>query len=188
MRTIAALSFFAAMSTSVAVAANPVTAVVETSMGNMKLELYPDKAPATVQNFVNYAKKGFYDGTIFHRVIDGFMIQCGGFTPDMKEKPTDAKIKNESANGLTNDMYTLAMARTPDPHSATSQFFINTSNQNGFLNRASARDGWGYCVFGKVVDGTDVVNKISKVQTGNAGPHGDVPLKPIVITNVTIVE
>lgn len=159
--------------------------VMSTSMGDIKIELYPNEAPITVENFLTYARDGFYDGTIFHRVIPGFMIQGGGFTQDMNQKPTRAPIKNEADNGLGNETGTLAMARTMVVDSATSQFFINLSN-NDFLNHGS-RD-FGYAVFGKVVEGMDVVNKIVQVQTGNKGPHQNVPVKPVVIESVRVVE
>ena len=163
-----------------------VTVKMETSMGDITLELDGDKAPETVANFVEYANAGFYDGTIFHRVIAGFMIQGGGFDGDMKQKETRAPIKNEADNGLKNDTGTIAMARTPDPNSATAQFFINVKD-NGFLNHSSpSPQGWGYCVFGRVVDGMDVVDKIKGVQTGNAGYHSDVPVEDVVIESVTV--
>lgn len=161
---------------------------LQTSMGDITLELDGEKAPATVENFVQYVKDGFYDGVIFHRVIDGFMIQGGGFTPDMKQKPTRAPIKNEADNGLKNDVYTIAMARTPDPHSASAQFFINVKD-NDFLNfSAPTPSGWGYAVFGKVIDGSDIVDAIAKVNTGNFGPFGDVPLEPVIITKAEVLE
>jgi peptidyl-prolyl cis-trans isomerase B (cyclophilin B) len=161
---------------------------LETSMGDIFLELDDKKAPKTVANFINYVQKGHYDGTIFHRVIDGFMIQGGGMTADMKEKPTDAPIQNEADNGLTNDPYTVAMARTSDPHSATAQFFINVK-KNDFLNHTGKNDrGWGYAVFGKVVKGQGVVNKMKAVPTGRAGMHDDVPKEAIVINKAEVVE
>lgn len=160
--------------------ANP-SVYISTSEGDMIVELYEDKAPGTVANFLRYVDEEFYDNTIFHRVIDGFMIQGGGFTPQMKEKPTHEPIENEADNGLTNEQYTLAMARTPDPHSATAQFFINVSD-NDFLNhRGKSMEGWGYCVFGKVVEGTETVDAIRKVKTGSFGPHDDVPKESVVI-------
>jgi cyclophilin family peptidyl-prolyl cis-trans isomerase len=164
---------------------NP-TVIVETSMGRMKVELYQDRAPGTVKNFLQYVDAKFYDGTIFHRVIPSFMVQGGGFTPDMNEKDTRAPIQNESANGLSNLRGTLAMARTPDPHSASSQFFINlpSDQRNQFLDRAQARDGWGYCVLGKVIEGLDTIDKIAAVPTGNRGPHPNVPVEPVVIKSV----
>jgi len=155
---------------------------LETSMGEIYLELDEAKAPKTVANFLAYVNKGHYDGTIFHRVIDGFMIQGGGMTPDMKEKPTVEPIENEADNGLKNDPYTVAMARTSDPHSATAQFFINVK-KNDFLNHSAKNDrGWGYAVFGKVIKGQGVVNKIKAVATGRTGMHDDVPKEAIVIT------
>lgn len=160
--------------------ANP-KVVLETTKGNMTLELYPDKAPKTVENFLTYVDDGFYNGTIFHRVIPGFMIQGGGFTSEMQQKKTRETIPNEAANGLKNQKGTIAMARTPDPHSASSQFFINVAD-NDFLNFQDATEqGYGYCVFGQVVDGMDVAEKIVKVKTGRHGPHGDVPTEPIAI-------
>jgi peptidyl-prolyl cis-trans isomerase B (cyclophilin B) len=150
--------------------------------GVVTLELDAEKAPKTVANFIQYVKDGHYDGTIFHRVIDGFMIQGGGFDAKMNQKPTRATITNEADNGLKNDKYTVAMARTSAPHSASAQFFINGTNNN-FLNfRAPTQDGWGYAVFGKVVSGTEIVDKISKVATGNKGGHGDVPRDDILVT------
>jgi peptidyl-prolyl cis-trans isomerase B (cyclophilin B) len=164
----------------------PVTVRMQTNMGTIVLELNSEKAPATVGNFVDYAKSGFYDGTVFHRVIPDFMIQGGGFEPGMNQKPTRASIKNEADNGLTNDNGTIAMARTSDPNSATSQFFINVKD-NEFLNYTSPTpQGWGYCVFGKVVEGMDVVQKIEKVATGSRGMHQDVPTEDVVIEKVTV--
>ena len=157
---------------------------LSTSLGNIILELDADKAPITVENFLSYAKSGYYNGTIFHRVIDGFMIQGGGFDASMKQKSTENPIKNEANNGLKNNKYTIAMARTSIPDSATSQFFINVNN-NDFLNYPG-QDGWGYCVFGKVTEGTDVVDKIQKVATGNSAGHQDVPREAVTILNVTI--
>ncbi len=157
---------------------------LKTSMGTMRLELYPEKAPKTVENFLKYVRDGQYNGTIFHRVIPGFMIQGGGFTPDLKQKPTRVPI--ESKNGLKNDVGTIAMARTSDPNSATSQFFINVNN-NSFLNYPG-QDGNGYTVFGKVVDGMDVVNKIAAVPTGNKGMHQNVPNQPVLIESAKVVE
>lgn len=157
---------------------------LSTSLGNIVLELDADKAPITVENFLSYAKSGYYNGTIFHRVIDGFMIQGGGFDGSMKQKSTENPIKNEANNGLKNNKYTIAMARTSIPDSATSQFFINVNN-NDFLNYPG-QDGWGYCVFGKVTSGTDVVDKIQKVATGNSAGHQDVPREAVTILNVTI--
>ncbi|MDA1339601.1 MAG: peptidylprolyl isomerase [Proteobacteria bacterium] len=156
---------------------------IQTSQGNIVIEIYPDKAPITVKNFLSYVEKGFYTGTIFHRVIDGFMIQGGGFTKDMAQKETDAPIKNEASNGLKNDMYTIAMARTSIPDSATSQFFINVGN-NSFLDYPG-QDGAGYCVFGKVVEGMNVVQKMSKLPTTSSGGMSDVPIKRITIQSIT---
>lgn len=157
---------------------------LKTNLGSIVLELYPEKAPESVANFLRYVKSGQYNGTVFHRVIEGFMIQGGGFDQDMREKPTAAPIKNEAKNGLRNTVYTVAMARTSDPHSATAQFFINTAN-NSALDYPS-RDGWGYAVFGKVIDGTAVVDKIKQVKTGNKGMYQDVPLTPVVIESATL--
>lgn len=161
---------------------------LETSMGDIVIELNEEKAPRSSANFLSYVNDGHYDGTIFHRVIDGFMIQGGGMTAEMKEKATGAPIENEADNGLTNDPYTVAMARTMDPHSATAQFFINVK-KNDFLNHSGKTpQGWGYAVFGKVVKGHGVVNKIKGVATGNVGPHGDVPKETVVIEKATVVE
>jgi peptidyl-prolyl cis-trans isomerase B (cyclophilin B) len=158
-----------------------------TSAGDIVLELYPDKAPQTVANFLQYVRDGHYNGTIFHRVIDGFMIQGGGFEPGMTQKPTRDAIENEASNGLKNEAYTVAMARTPNPNSATAQFFINVAN-NSFLNfTAPTAQGYGYAVFGKVVEGMDVVDKIRKVKTGSRAGHQDVPLEDVVITKAEIV-
>lgn len=165
---------------------NPVL-LMKTSEGNIKIELFKKEAPISTENFLKYTKDGFYEGTIFHRVIDGFMIQCGGFNEKMEEKDTDRPIRNEAGNGLKNEKYTLAMARTSDPNSATSQFFINTVD-NDFLNRASSQDGVGYAVFGKVIEGTEVVDKIGKMKTGRKSGMSDVPVQPIVIESVEVVE
>ena len=155
--------------------------VLETSKGNIEIELYPDKAPITVQNFLYYVDSKFYDGLIFHRVIADFMIQGGGFTPEMAQKTGKPPIENEADNGLTNDKYTIAMARTSDPNSATSQFFINTKD-NAFLNfKSKTPQGWGYCVFGKTIAGKDVVDAIGKVKTGSKNGMNDVPLEPVKI-------
>jgi peptidyl-prolyl cis-trans isomerase B (cyclophilin B) len=160
---------------------------METSAGTLRIELDDVAAPLSVANFLEYAKKGHFDGTVFHRVIKGFMLQGGGFEPGMKQKPTAAAIKNEADNGLKNKRYTLAMARTSDPHSATAQFFINTAD-NGFLDFTSANaSGWGYAVFGRVVDGMDVVDSIEKVRTGRKGFHDDVPVDDVLIVRVTEV-
>jgi len=159
----------------------PMKVKLTTSMGVVTVELNKEKAPVSTENFVKYVEAGHYNGTIFHRVIDGFMVQGGGFTKDMQQKPVQAPIKNEAANGLKNDLYTLAMARTGVRDSATAQFFINVK-QNDFLNyRDESPQGWGYAVFGKVVEGQDVVDKIRKVATGSAGMHQNVPLEPVVI-------
>ncbi len=155
--------------------------ILKTSKGDLKIELYPAKAPDTVKNFLQYVDDGFFNGTIFHRVISGFMVQGGGFTKDMQQKPTRAPVKNEAGNGLKNARGTLAMARTGDPHSATAQFFINVVD-NDFLNYTSPDPrGYGYCVFGKVVEGLEVVDAIKSVRTGNRGGHQDVPMEPVEI-------
>ena len=162
------------------------TVVLTTNHGKISIELDADKAPKSVENFIAYVKSGHYDGTIFHRVIDGFMIQGGGFEPGMKQKPTKAPIKNEAANGLKNDHYTVAMARTSDPHSATAQFFINIKD-NTFLNHTEpSGQGWGYCVFGKVIAGQDVVDKIKDVETGSSGFHQDVPVEDVIIERAEV--
>ncbi|WP_407847216.1 peptidylprolyl isomerase [Bordetella petrii] len=161
---------------------------LQTNQGEIVITLDAEKAPKTVENFLGYVKSGFYDGTIFHRVIDGFMIQGGGFEPGLKQKPTQAPIENEANNGLKNDKYTLAMARTSDPHSATAQFFINVAD-NDFLNfTAPTPNGWGYAVFGKVTEGTDVVDKIKGVKTGNSGFHQNVPAEDVVIEKAQVLE
>ena len=161
---------------------------MQTSKGTVVLELDEEKAPLTVANFVEYAKSGFYDGTIFHRVIPGFMVQGGGFEPGMTQKSVRDPIKNEADNGLKNDLGTIAMARTPDPDSATAQFFINAKD-NGFLDYTAPNpQGWGYCVFGKVTEGLDVVQEIEKVATGNNGGHQDVPVEDVVIEKVTVED
>ncbi len=166
-------------------AANP-TVEMKTNLGAITIELYADKAPKSVENFLQYVKDGHYNSTIFHRVIDGFMIQGGGFDLGMNQKATRAPVENEAKNGLKNQIGTLAMARTSSPHSATAQFFINLVN-NDALDYPS-RDGWGYCVFGKVTQGMDVVNKIAKVSTGSAMGHQNVPTKPVLIESVKLVE
>lgn len=164
----------------------PVQAVIETSLGDIRLELYADKAPASVENFVRYAEEGFYDETIFHRVISHFMIQGGGFTADMQKKPTHEPIPNESQNGLSNRRGTIAMARLPQPHSATSQFFINVQNNMNLDHQGGNQ--WGYAVFGRVVEGMDVVDDIRFVQTTTQAPFSDVPVEPVIIETVTILE
>lgn len=159
-----------------------------TNMGDITVELFADQAPESVANFLAYVKDGFYAGTVFHRVIPGFMIQGGGMNQDLHPKPTKDSIRNEADNGLKNEKYTLAMARTPDPHSASSQFFINVAD-NEFLNFAARTpQGWGYAVFGKVVEGTDVVDRIAAVPTGRQGYHEDVPKEPVVIEKAEVVE
>ncbi len=162
--------------------------LLKTSKGDITLELYDDKAPETVKNFLTYVGEGFYNGTIFHRVINGFMIQGGGMDADMVDKPTHDPVQNEADNGVKNEAYTIAMARTMDPDSATAQFFINVKD-NEFLNhRAKTIQGWGYCAFGKVVAGQDVVDAIKEVPTTNKGMYEDVPADPVVIESATIVE
>ena len=161
---------------------------LETSMGDIVLRLDRRKAPVTTENFLQYVKSGHYNGTIFHRVIKDFMIQGGGMTADMKEKETRAPIKNEANNGLRNVRYTIAMARTMNPHSATAQFFINTVDNPGLNFQSASGQGWGYAVFGKVIQGEDVVNKIKMVPTGRKGMHDDVPLSPVVIKKASLVN
>jgi peptidyl-prolyl cis-trans isomerase B (cyclophilin B) len=161
---------------------------MQTSKGTIRIELDEAKAPESARNFLEHVKKGHYDGTVFHRVIKGFMVQGGGFEPDMKQKPTGAPIRNEANNGLKNDRYTLAMARTSAPHSATAQFFINVAD-NGFLNHTSeSPQGWGYAVFGRVVEGTEVVDAIERVQTGRKAGHDDVPLEDVTIERATVLS
>jgi peptidyl-prolyl cis-trans isomerase B (cyclophilin B) len=160
---------------------------LHTTAGVIRLDLDEEKAPLTVANFVDYVNAGHYDGTVFHRVIKGFMIQGGGFEPGMKQKPTKGEIQNEANNGLKNDKYTIAMARTSAPHSASAQFFINATN-NDFLNfKSESAQGWGYAVFGKVVAGTEVVDQIEKVKTGRKGFHDDVPLEDVMITKAVVI-
>ncbi len=159
--------------------------ILTTNLGKITIELDAEKTPKTVANFLAYVNSGHYAGTIFHRVIDGFMIQGGGFEPGMKQKPTNATVENEAKNGLKNDIYTLAMARTSDPHSASAQFFININN-NSFLDYPG-QDGWGYCVFGKVTDGTDVVEKIKSVKTTRTGMFADVPVEDVIIEKAEVI-
>lgn len=180
------LAFFALSAwLSLAAAANPQVQLV-TNQGEITVELYADKAPKTVANFLQYVRDKHYDGTVFHRVINGFMIQGGGMDAGMKEKPTRAPVENEARNGLRNEPGTLAMARTGDPHSATAQFFINVA-PNDFLDYPS-RDGWGYAVFGKVVRGLEVVDKIARVPTRNVGFHQNVPAEPVVIQSARVID
>ena len=166
--------------------ANP-RVLIETTKGNITVELFPARAPLTTENFLRYVKSGFYDGLMFHRVIPGFMVQGGGMMPDMTEKPNGTPIPNEADNGLRNLRGTLAMARTGEPHSATSQFFINVADNRFLDHRGKSIEGWGYAVFGQVVDGMDVVDAIVAVPRGNRGPHGDVPLEPIVMQRVSVL-
>ena len=162
------------------------TVLMTTNKGNIKVELDDAKAPKTVENFLYYVNKGHFSNTIFHRVIKDFMIQGGGFAPDMSQKPTEQTVENEAKNGLKNDKYTIAMARTMAPHSASAQFFINTKN-NDFLNYPG-QDGWGYAVFGKVVEGTEIVDQINNVATGRSGMHSDVPREAVVIEKAEVVQ
>lgn len=184
---LAAMPLLFALGTSAHAAAGDPRVLLETSMGNITVELAPERAPITVKNFLAYVEKGHYAGTIFHRVIPGFMIQGGGFTADMTEKPTMDPIPLEARGGLPNDRYTIAMARTSYPHSATSQFFINVAD-NDFLNADRAQDGNGYAVFGRVVDGTDVVDKIAGVKTGAKGFMRDVPVEAVTIKSAKVIK
>jgi peptidyl-prolyl cis-trans isomerase B (cyclophilin B) len=177
--------FFGLILFSASAYAGPVVEM-KTSHGTIEIELNDEKAPATVKNFLQYVNDKFYDGLIFHRVINGFMIQGGGMTPDMKEKPNRAPIQNEAANGLLNEIGTIAMARTSDPHSATSQFFINVENNTNLNHTAPNQQGWGYAVFGKVVGGMHVVNRIKMVKTGNRAGHANVPMDNVVIQTVRL--
>jgi peptidyl-prolyl cis-trans isomerase B (cyclophilin B) len=169
-------------------AQKPVFVKLETNKGDITLELFPDKAPGTVENFVQYVKDGFFNGTIFHRVINGFMIQGGGMDAQMNQKPTRAPIKNEADNGLANEAYTIAMARTMDPHSATAQFFINVANNAALNHTGKDPRGWGYAVFGKVVKGKEVVDAIKAVPTGNRSMHENVPVEPVTIIKAAVVK
>jgi peptidyl-prolyl cis-trans isomerase B (cyclophilin B) len=171
---------------SMALAQNP-RVLLETTKGDIEVELFEKEAPVTVANFLSYVKKGHYDGTIFHRVIDNFVVQGGGMTADMKEKPTSDPIENEAGNGLKNERMTLSMARTSAPHSATSQFYINLK-YNRPLDRKYSQDNFGYCVFGKVIKGEEVVDQIAKVKTGRVKGNGDVPLEPITLKKAMILE
>jgi cyclophilin family peptidyl-prolyl cis-trans isomerase len=184
LKTLIAL---ASLLVSLAAAAAQPQVELTTNMGSITLELYPENAPNTVENFLRYVKNGHYDGTIFHRVIPGFMIQGGGFTRDFAEKPTVAPIKNEAGNGLRNAAGFIAMARTADPHSASAQFFINLNTNSNLDFRSQTAEGWGYTVFGKVVKGTDVVSRIAGVATASRPPHDDVPVKPVIIQRARIV-
>lgn len=185
--TVFALLLCCAMQSSYSLTQGKKTMVkFETNQGSFTIQLDAEKAPITVKNFLDYVNAGFYTNTIFHRVIDNFMIQGGGFEPGMTQKSGNTPIKNEAANGLKNDKYTVAMARTNDPHSASSQFFVNTRD-NDFLNYPG-QDGWGYCVFGKVVEGMDVIDKLGKTKTGRSGFHQDVPKEDIVVLKATVVK
>ena len=185
--TVALLLLVATLTYQHAVAADNPTAVIHTSRGDVHLELFAGQAPLSVANFINYANSGFYDGTVFHRVISHFMIQGGGFTPEMEKKPTGEPILNEAANGLSNKRGTIAMARTSDPHSATSQFFINVQdNTNLDYTGQSGPGGWGYAVFGRVTSGMEVVDDIRFVQTTKVGPYADVPVEPVIIEHVEV--
>lgn len=186
-RTGVALCLMMVLAGAVRAAENAQRVKLSTTSGDIILELYPEKAPATVANFLQYVKDGFYDGTVFHRVIRDFMIQGGGMTADLARKPTREPVKNEADNGLRNQRGTVAMARTPDPHSATAQFFINTKD-NGFLDfKSQTTKGWGYCVFGKVVDGMAVVDRIESVETTTRGMLRDVPAAPVVIEKAALL-
>jgi cyclophilin family peptidyl-prolyl cis-trans isomerase len=182
------LTAFITFSQGLAAQGNP-QAVMHTSMGDIQLELYAEQAPVTVENFINYAKSGFYDGTIFHRVIGNFMIQGGGFTPDMQKKATGEPIRNEASNGVSNERGTISMARTNDPHSATAQFFINVGNNTNldFSSEDNSRT-WGYAVFGRVISGMDVVDKIRVVSTETVGQYADVPVEPVTIDSIEIID
>jgi len=160
---------------------------LQTNFGIIALELDTGRAPETVKNFLDYVESGFYSNTVFHRVIDGFMIQGGGFEPGMRQKPTQGPIKNEAGNGLKNERYTVAMARTSEPHSASSQFFINVKDNDFLDHTAQNAQGWGYCVFGKVVEGQDVVDKIKRIKTGKRGGHTDVPVEDVIIERAEVV-
>lgn len=187
-KTFVKISFLFSLlcSYTVSYADNTPKVLLKTSMGNIVLQLDHDKAPASVDNFLNYVNKGFYNGLVFHRVIKGFMIQGGGYNKDLEDKATDSAIKNEAKNGLKNDKYTIAMARTYQPNSATSQFFINTAN-NAMLNYPG-QDGWGYAVFGKVIQGMDVVDKIESVKTQTKGMYQNVPVTPVVIESASVIQ
>lgn len=188
MQTFSKLMFGAALAASAFFAQAEPKALIETNLGKIEVSLDEEKAPKTVANFINYAKKGFYDQTVFHRVIDGFMIQGGGYTADLAEKQTGKAISNEASNGLKNSIGTIAMARTGNPHSATSQFFINTAD-NDFLNfKNKTPQGYGYAVFGKITQGMDVVKRISKVKTQARSFHQNVPVQTVVIKKVSIVK
>lgn len=184
-RFAALLALLAMLATQGLSAQAPTRVLMQTSMGDIHLELYPDKAPKTVANFVEYANSGFYDGTIFHRVISSFMIQGGGFTPDMEKKSTREPITNEANNGLSNKRGTIAMARLPQPHSATAQFFINVQNNMNLDYQGQAN--FGYAVFGTVVEGMEVVDDIRFVKTGRKPPYSDVPVEPVIIEQVRVV-
>jgi len=187
MLSIVSVTFAPQLAAQVPAGSNP-TAVIQTSMGDISIELFADKSPVSVENFIRYANSGFYDGTVFHRVISHFMIQGGGMTAELQDKPTSEPIINEAPNGLSNKRGTLAMARTGNPHSATSQFFINVQDNGNldYTDQNSSR-GWGYAVFGKVTGGMDVVDKIRFVETKKAGPHSDFPVVPVYIESVKVI-
>jgi len=189
MRSIQLIVLIATLLVSVTTYAGNPQVILKTNFGNITLELYPDKAPKTVQNFLQYAEDGFYKNTIFHRVIQNFMIQGGGFDTAMEQKTTRSPIENEAANGLKNQVGTIAMARTSDPHSATAQFFINVANNTSLNYTAPSQRGFGYTVFGKVTDGIEVVNKIAAIRTGSGGPfRSDVPRESVVIEDITLIS
>ena len=189
MRIIRLLTAFLFLFSATAFAATPKVTQVEmkTNFGNITLELYPDKAPRTVENFLRYVKEGHFKGTVFHRVIPGFMIQGGGFDKTLKQKPTKQPIENEAANGLKNEIGTIAMARTSDPHSASAQFFINVADNVPLNHTSPTPRGYGYAVFGKITKGMDIVNKIAAVPTGNRGGHQNVPVEDVVIEEVKLI-
>lgn len=182
------LSLGLCMVSGAGLAQDSVKVLMQTTAGDMVIELYPDRAPDTVANFLHYVRSGFYDGTIFHRVVDGFVIQGGGLTESMEEKPTDLPIMNEAANGLRNEPYTVAMARTSSPHSATSQFFINLKNNRMLDYTSSTGQGWGYCVFGRVIQGQEVVDEIGRMRTIRIYPHDNVPVPAVVILHAEVIQ
>ena len=192
-KTVLSIALFALFSLAAVAAfageeAEHMQVLVKTNLGEFVIELYADKAPVTVENFVNYVDKKFYDGTIFHRVIPTFMVQGGGFLPDMTKKATGAPIENEAKNGLSNEEYTIAMARTGEPHSATCQFFINVKDNKSLDFTAETARGWGYAVFGKVISGTETIDKIKDVKTTTKGQYQNVPVKPVIIRSMSVIE